>query len=271
MNWKKTGLYLSLFIGAVVFTYPFIWMIFSTFKPDGEIGSIALLPIEWTVRNYEMVFNRIPIGKGFFNSLIVTSVVTVSVVIFGSITGYSLSRLKWKGRDTLFSISLLTMMVPFQITLIPTYILIVKFGLTDNLAGLIIPTMVTAFSILLFRQSFLTIPQDLIDAARLDGCSELGILFRMILPLSKPAVVTVAILTFVANWNEVLWPLIVIREQDLMTMPQMVALFAVGGGADASVGAQLASALLLALPVIIAYLIFQRHFIESLASTGLKS
>lgn len=271
MNWKKISLYTSLFIGAIVFTYPFIWMLFSTFKPDGEIGSIALLPMEWTMLNYQMVFERIPIGKGFFNSLIVTSLVTSSVVIFGSMTGYALSRLKWKGRDTLFSISLLTMMVPFQITLIPTYILIVKFGLTDNLAGLIIPTMVTAFSILLFRQSFLTIPQDLIDAARLDGCSELGILFRMILPLSKPAVVTVAILTFVANWNEVLWPLIVIREQDLMTMPQMVALFAVGGGADASVGAQLASALLLALPVVIAYLIFQRHFIESLASTGLKS
>jgi len=268
---KKWGLYISLFLGALVFAYPFIWMIFSTFKPDGEIGNIALLPIEWTITNYQMVFDRIPITKGFFNSLIVTSVVTTSVVIFGSITGYALSRLKWKGRDTLFSISLLTMMVPFQITLIPTYILIVKLGLTDNLAGLIIPTMVTAFSILLFRQSFLTVPQDLIDAARLDGCSELGILFRMILPLSKPAVVTVAILTFVANWNEVLWPLIVIRDQELMTMPQMVALFAVGGGADASIGAQLASALLLALPVIIAYLIFQKHFIKSLASTGLKS
>ena len=163
------------------------------------------------------------------------------------------------------------MMVPFQITLIPTYILIVKFGLTDNLAGLIIPTMVTGFSILLFRQSFLTIPQDLIDAARLDGCSELGVLMRVIFPLSKPVIVTVAILTFVANWNEVLWPLIVIREQSLMTMPQMVALFAVGGGADASVGAQLASALLLAMPVVIAYLIFQKYFIKSLASTGLKS
>lgn len=271
MKAKKTGLYLSLFVGAIVFAYPFIWMIFSTFKPDGEIGNINLLPIDWTILNYKMVFDRIPIEKGFFNSLIVTGVVTISVVIFGSITGYSLSRLKWKGRDTLFSISLLTMMVPFQITLIPTYILIVKMGLTDNLAGLIIPTMVTAFSILLFRQSFLTIPQDLIDAARLDGCSEIGVLFRVILPLSKPAVVTVAILTFVANWNEVLWPLIVIRDQDLMTMPQMVALFAVGGGADASVGAQLASALLLALPVVIAYLIFQKHFIQSLASTGLKS
>lgn len=271
MKLKKPGVYILLIIGAIIFAYPFIWMIFSTFKPDGEIGNIQLLPVDWTLLNYKLVLDRIPIEKGFINSIIVTGLVTISVVIFGSITGYALSRIKWKGRDTLFSISLLTMMVPFQITLIPTYILIVKFGLTDNLAGLIIPTMVTAFSILLFRQSFLTVPQDLIDAARLDGCSELGVLFRVIFPLSKPAIVTVAILTFVANWNEVLWPLIVIREQDLMTMPQMVALFAVGGGADASVGAQLASALLLALPVIIAYLIFQRHFIKSLASTGLKS
>lgn len=268
---KKTLLYSALIIGAIVFAYPFVWMFFSTFKPDGEIGNIQLLPEIWTWQNYKLVFDRIPITTGFVNSLIVTSIVTFSVTIFGSITGYAFSRLKWKGRDALFSLSLLTMMIPFQITLIPTYILIVKFGLTDHLAGLIVPTMVTAFSILLFRQSFLTIPQDLVDAARLDGCSELGILFRIILPLSKPVVVTVAILTFVANWNEVLWPLIVIREESLMTMPQMVALFAVGGGSDSSIGAQLASAFLLALPVIIAYLIFQKHFIKSMASSGLKS
>ena len=258
-------------IGAVVFAYPFIWMIFSAFKPDGEIGSIQLLPDEWTIQNYVSVFNRIPIELGFVNSLIVTTAVTISVVIFGSISGYALSRLRWRGRDTVFSICLLTMMIPFQITLIPTYILIVKMGLTDNLLGLILPVMITPFAVLLFRQHFMTIPQDLIDAARLDGCSELRIIFQIILPLSKPTVITVSILTFVMNWNEVLWPLIVIREKELMTMPQMVALFAVGGGANASIGAQLASALLLALPVIIAYLIFQRQFIQSLASTGLKS
>jgi len=271
MRPKKGLIYIVLILGSLIFAYPFIWMLFSTFKPDAEIGGIALLPVEWTVLNYELVFSRIPIIRGFFNSLIVTGAVTASVILFGSMTGYALSRLKWKGRDTLFSLSLLTMMVPFQITLIPTYILIVKLGLTDHLAGLIIPTMVTALSILLFRQSFLTIPQDLIDAARMDGCSELRILFQIVLPLSKPAVVTVAILTFVANWNEVLWPLIVIREQALMTMPQMVALFAVGGGANASVGAQLASALLLALPVVVGYFFFQKHFIKSLATSGLKT
>ncbi len=268
---KKGVRYSLLIIGAIVFAYPFLWMIFSTFKPDGEIGGTQLLPDIWTIQNYINVFERIPIEKGFLNSLIVTSAVTLSVILFGSITGYALSRLHWKGREFLFSICLLTMMIPFQITLIPTYILIVKLGLTDSLAGLIIPTMITALSVLLFRQSFLSIPQDLIDAARLDGCSELGILFRVVLPISKPAVITVGILTFVANWNEVLWPLIIIREQDLMTMPQMVALFAVGGGSDASIGAQLASALLLALPVIIAYFLFQKQFIQSMASSGLKS
>ncbi len=268
---KNSIRYTLLIIGAIVFAYPFLWMIFSTFKPDGQIGAIQLLPEVWTLQNYINVFERIPIERGFLNSVIVTSLVTMSVLLFGAITGYSLSRLNWKGREFLFSLCLFTMMVPFQITLIPTYILIVKMGLTDNLAGLIIPTMVTALSILLFRQSFLTVPQDLIDAARLDGCSELGILFRIILPISKPAVITVGILTFVANWNEVLWPLIIIREQDLMTMPQMVALFAVGGGSDSSIGAQLASALLLAMPVILAYLLFQKQFIQSMASSGLKS
>jgi len=162
------------------------------------------------------------------------------------------------------------MMIPFQITLIPTYILIVKFGWTDTYLSLIVPAMMSAFGILLFRQFFLSIPQAVIDAARLDGCSELQILFRVVWPLSKPVIITVGILTFMTSWNEVLWPLIVIRERSLMTMPQLVTLFAVGGQAESQLGAQLAAATLLALPVIIAYSFFQRYFIESMATTGLK-
>jgi ABC-type glycerol-3-phosphate transport system permease component len=130
--------------------------------------------------------------------------------------------------------------------------------------------MVSAFAILLFRQYFQSIPQDVIDAARIDGCSELRILFQIIWPLSVPALVTVGILTFMAVWNEVLWPLIVIRNRDLMTMPQLVALFAVGGQAEGLLGVKLASATLLALPIVVAYAFFQRYFIESMASSGLK-
>jgi multiple sugar transport system permease protein len=142
--------------------------------------------------------------------------------------------------------------------------------LTDTYMGLIAPTMMTAFSIVLFRQFFLQIPEALIDAARIDGCSDLRILFRIIWPLSRPVIITVSILTFMASWNEVLWPLIVVRERSLMTMPQLVTLFTIGGEAEALLGLQLAAATLLSLPIIIAYAFFQRYFIESMASTGIK-
>jgi ABC-type glycerol-3-phosphate transport system permease component len=130
--------------------------------------------------------------------------------------------------------------------------------------------MISAFGIVLFRQFFQSIPQALIDAARIDGCSELTILFRIIYPLSRPVIITVALLTFMTNWNEVLWPMMVVRDRSLMTMPQIVALFSTGGEAESQLGYLLAAATLLALPVVIAYAFFQRYFIESMASTGMK-
>src|SRR5690606_3934704 len=159
---------------------------------------------------------------------------------------------------------------PFMVMLIPLYTLVVRLGWTDSLVGVVVPFMMNATAVLILRQSFLSIPRDLLDAARIDGCGEGRILFTVVWPLSVPALVTAGIIVFIGTWNEVLWPLIVIREEQWMTMPQMVTLFAVGGGADARLGPQLAAAVLLALPVVVAYLFFQRHFISSLAATGLK-
>nr|HQU59715.1 carbohydrate ABC transporter permease [Saprospiraceae bacterium] len=150
------------------------------------------------------------------------------------------------------------------------YILMVKFRWVDTLAALIIPALNNAFAILLFRQAFKSIPNDLIDAARMDGCGELRIIYQILWPNIIPTIITVGILTFMNSWNDVLWPLIVIRDEQLMTMPQLVTLFAVGGRAEAQLGVKLASAVLLALPIIIAYSIFQKHFIRSMASSGLK-
>ena len=162
------------------------------------------------------------------------------------------------------------MTLPFQITLIPNYILMVTFGWTNSFAALIVPGLLNAFAILLFRQHFLSIPQDLIDAARIDGCNELRILFQVLWPVSGPTLITVGIITFMTTWNDVLWPIIVIREEHLMTMPQLVTLFAVGGRSLGQIGMKLASATLLATPIIIAYFIFQRYFIASMAASGQK-
>jgi multiple sugar transport system permease protein len=262
--------FIALLLGAVVFAYPFLWMVGTTFTPEFEIGGLNIFPSSPTLENYRLVFASIPIGRSFFVSLIVATSVTSSVLVFTSMAAYSLSKLRWRGRDAVFSAILFTMMVPFLILLIPLYTLVVTLGWTDSLAALVIPFMMSATGVLILRQSFLSIPQDLLDAARVDGCGEFRILFRIIWPLSVPALITVALLTFVGNWNEVLWPLIVVRDEQWMTMPQMVTLFAVGGGADGRFGPQLAAALLLALPVLGAYLFFQRHFIESMTATGLK-
>jgi len=162
------------------------------------------------------------------------------------------------------------MTLPFQITLIPNSITMVKLGLVDTYAALVIPFLLNSFAIIMFRQAFMGIPQALIDAARVDGCSEFRIIFQVLFPNIIPTIVTVAILTFMNAWNEVLWPLIVIRDEQLMTMPQMVTLFSVGGRAESQLGVKLAAAVVLALPIMIAYAFFQKYFIQSMASSGIK-
>ncbi len=267
---KKTVKYFLLIFGAAIFAYPFLWMFAASLKPEIEIGGFSLWSSNFSFKNYEQVFARIPIARAFFNSVLVSSITTLSVVVFGSMIGYALARLNFRGRNALYYLILFTMMIPFQITLIPQYVLMVKLGITDSYLALIAPTMISTLGIVMFRQFFMSIPQALIDAARIDGCSDFKIIFAVIWPLSRPVVITVAILSFMASWNEVLWPIIVVRERTLMTLPQIVTLFTIGGQAEALLGLQLAAATLLALPIIIAYSFFQRYFIDSMVSSGVK-
>lgn len=267
---KKIIFYTILTIAAFGFIYPFIWMVSASLSTEREISKLVFLPQQFTFDNYKALVKSIPIFQALFNSVLVASIVTLGVLIFTSMVGYALAKHNFKGRNLIFYIIIFTMTLPFQITLIPNYILMVKFGWVNTYAALIIPSLMNAFAIVLFRQHFMTIPQDLLDAARIDGCSELRIIFQVLWPNSVPTLVTVGILTFMASWNEVLWPLIVIRVEELMTLPQLVTLFAVGGRAQAQLGVKLASATMLALPIIVAYLIFQRYFIQSMAASGLK-
>ncbi len=267
---KKSLIYTTLIIGAIIFTYPFGWMVSASLAPEGEIGKLVLLPSRFLLGSYQQVFEKIPILRAFFNSVLVSSTITLGVIVFGSMVGYSLARLDFRGRNLIFYLIIFTMTLPFQITLIPQYILMVEFRWVDTYLALIVPYLLNSFAIILFRQHFLSIPQDLLDAARIDGCGEAQILFRVLWPNSIPAIVTVGIITFMTTWNEVLWPLIVIRNEKLMTMPQLVTLFAVGGRAESQLGVKLAAATLLALPIVVAYAFFQRYFIQSMAASGLK-
>ncbi len=267
---RKTIIYILLFVAAVTFLYPFYWMIVASLSPETEISGLIFLPSEFSFDSYIQMFSKIPIGRALFNSILVAALTTGGVIVFSSMVGYALAKMEFKGRNAIFYVIIFTMTLPFQITLIPNYITMVKLNLVDSYAALVLPFLLNAFAILLFRQAFMSIPSALIDAARVDGCSDFRILFQILFPNIIPTIVIVGILTFMNSWNEVLWPLIVIRDESLMTMPQLVTLFSVGGRAESQLGVKLASAVLLALPIMLAYSFFQKYFIQSMASSGLK-
>lgn len=267
---SRYTIFICLSLAALSFLYPFYWMFVASVTPEANIGELGILPAQFTMDNYRQMYEKIPIWGALFNSTVVALLTTAGVIIFGAMSGYALAKLEFRGKKVLFFTILFTMTLPFQITLIPNYILMVKLQWIDTLAALIIPALNNAFAILLFRQAFMSLPDALIQAARVDGCNEWRIVFQILMPNILPTVITVGIISFMNSWNEVMWPLIVIRNEALMTMPQLVTLFAVGGRAEAQLGVKLAAAVLLALPVIIAYAIFQKHFIQSMAASGLK-
>ncbi len=262
--------YALLTMGALTFLYPFIWMLSATVKPAGEIFTFSPIPSHITFQWYQVMLQKIPAFRGLFNSLVVSCCIAASQVVMGSLVGFGLARYRFPGRELIFGLVLFSMVIPAQLTLIPLYLLVTRLGWLDSYLALIVPGMVGGFSIFLFRQFFLTIPQDLMDAARLDGLSDTGILFRIFYPLSKPAIITVAMLSFMGSWNDVLWPIVVIRKWEMMTLPQLITLFQIGGLAGGQVAVQLASTTIMVVPVLLAYLFFQRYFIEGMATSGLK-
>jgi multiple sugar transport system permease protein len=266
---RRLLLYTSLGLAALTFVFPFLWMAATTFKPPAEVGSLGLLPAHPTLDNYRTMWARAPFGRALLNSLLVATTITAAVLVLGSMTAYAMARLRFRGRRWLDLATMGVLLVPGQLTLIPLYTLIVQLGWVDTYAALIVPYLFNATAILMLRQFFLQIPQSLVDSARMDGMSEPRILFTIFWPLAKPVLATVAIFTFMGSWNEVLWPLLVVREQQLMTLPQLLTVFALGGGAG-SLGVSLASTMVLVVPVVAAYLFLQRYFIESMAGAGVK-
>ncbi len=265
----RVAIYVALGIAAITFIYPFLWMASSTLKSSAEFGSLALIPDQPTLENYRTMWSRAPFGRALLNSIVVAGTITASVLVFGSITAYALARLNFPGKRALNAATIGVLLVPGQLTLIPLYTLIVQAGLIDTYAALITPYLFNATAILMLRQFFLQIPQSLIDSARMDGMGEMRILFTIFWPLSRPPLAIVAIFTFMGSWNEVLWPLLVVRDQHIMTLPQLLTVFALGGGAG-TLGVSLAAAMVLVVPVVIAYMFLQRYFIESMAGAGVK-
>ena len=265
----RVALYVALALAALTFIYPFLWMASSTLKPPGEVGTLALIPDHATFENYRVMWSRAPFGRALLNSVFVATSVTIAVLILSSITAYAMARLTFPGRHALNLATTAVLLVPGQLTLIPLYTLVVQLGWIDSYSALIIPYLFNATAILMLRQFFLQIPQSLVDSARMDGMSELRILFTIFWPLARPPLAIVAIFTFMSSWNEVLWPLLVVRDQRIMTLPQLLTVFALGGGAG-TLGVSLAAAMVLVVPVVVAYMFLQRFFIESMAGAGVK-
>jgi multiple sugar transport system permease protein len=259
----------AIFTGLVVL-FPIIWMVFTAFKPEADIVSYppTLWPRELTLEHFAEVWERIPFARLYLNTIIFAGGVTLISLLFDSMAAYALARIPFKGRGIVFVLILLLLMLPFQVTLIPLYDMLSGMGLTNTLPGLIIPRMTNAFGIFFLTQFFLSLPKDLEEAARMDGASEWRIYWGIIMPLARPALLTLGLFHFQYNWNDLLWPLVMSSSVETSTLPAGLALFM--GQHVVEYGLLMAGSLLALLPVVIFFLLIQRSFVAGIATTGLK-
>lgn len=263
-------LHVFLYGGAFLTVLPFLWMILTSLKDLGEILRYPpmIFPEELHFENYTNALTAAPFDRFYFNSLFVASAATVGQLITCSLAAYAFARLKFWGRDLLFMVFLGTMMIPNQVTMIPSFMILHWFGWIDSYYALIIPGLASAFGTFLLRQFFLTIPRELEDAAMIDGCSRFGVLWRIILPLSGPALATLAIFTFMYYFNDFLWVLIVTNSEEMRTVQLGLAIFR--DRYTTEWDKLMAGSVMATLPVLIAFLLGQKYFIKGIALSGLK-
>lgn len=262
---------MTLGVGLVVVVTPFIWMALSSVKTEGEIRQSppTWWPSAFTTANFHELFSRLDFPQFFANSAVVAITVTLGNLVFCSMLGYAFAKIEFWGRDWLFRIVLATLMIPGVILLVPLFVLVSSMGLVNTYAGLILPFLAGPFGVFLMRQFISGLPDELIDAARVDGASELRIFGQIIVPLCRPALATLGILTFLASWNNFLWPLVVASTEDKYTLPVALALYSVGQNST-QYGLLLAGAVVVVVPVLIVFLFLQKQFIQGIATTGIK-
>jgi multiple sugar transport system permease protein len=264
-------LHIALIIGLILMIGPFIYMILGSFKTTGELRQVppTFLPKHATLQNYRDLFSRLNFPRYFFNSTVVALAVTAGNVLFCSMLGYALAKLEFPGKKALFVLVLATLAVPATVTFMPLFVLISNMHLANTHLGLILPFVVGAFGAFLMRQFISDIPDDLLDAARIDGAGEYRIFFRIVLPLCGPALATLAILSFLSSWNAFLWPLVVAQTENMYTLPVAIALFSIGQQ-QSNVALQMAGSVAVVLPVVILFFAMQRFITQGIATTGIK-
>jgi multiple sugar transport system permease protein len=262
-------------IGAIVFLFPFYYMVIGSLQkaPDTTVAGAFPEPGNLTLSNYGDINSRINLLTGLVNSGIFTGGVLLCTIVFGVLAGYSLAVLQWRGRGVTFALALLVQVIPFQLLIIPLYVLIARnYGLADNYLGMILPFAINSTAVIIFRQYFMQVPKELFEAARIDGAGEFRLLWRVALPLVRPALVTVLLLTFIGPWNEFLWPFLITKESSMQPLAVSLANYISNVAATAAnpFGAVLAGAVVLAAPVVVLFIAFQRYFISSDIGSGVK-
>lgn len=264
-----------LLAGAVVFLFPFLYMFGESLQKTatGELGSVIPRPGSSGTQNYEAVNGAVSLGTSLVNSGVFTMGVLLCTLVLGVLAGYGLARLHFRGRGTLFATLLLVQTVPFQLLMLPLYVLVVRdYGLGDSYLGMILPFAINSTAVFLFRQFFLQLPSELFEAARIDGAGELRVLWRVALPLARPALLTGTLLTFIGPWNEFLWPFLVTKDTGMQPLAVSLAGFMsnLRGTVENPTGAVMAGACVLAVPAVVLFLLFQRHFTQTSVDSGIK-
>lgn len=281
---RESVYYAVMSLIGIVMVLPFLWSVGTSFKPNNEIFSPALqlLPQNPTVEHYVKAFTDVPFGRYFMNSMFLAVIGVLSNLFFGSLAGYAYARLRFRGKQNLFRLQLTSLMVPGVVTIIPTYIILRSFpfmggndwrglggtGLLNSYWAIFLPGAAGTFAVFFMRQFFLTLPTELGEAARIDGCSEFGIFWRIYLPLCRPALATLSLFTFQGGWNAFLWPVIVLTDPNMSTVQMGLQSFSFNHQTD--YGPVMAASVVATLPLLILFLYAQKYFVQGISFTGTK-
>lgn len=264
--------YVILIGGAIMMLFPFLWMVDASFMTTSEIQARppVAFPAEPQFQNFPLLLDVLPFGRLYLNSAIVTIGTVLGVLLTSSVAGFAFAKYEFPGRDLLFYVILATMMIPFFVTLIPVFFIVRQLGWIDSYQGLILPSVTSAYGIFLMRQFIQGIPDELIDAARIDGAPEPMIYWRIIIPLTRPALATLGTFVFIGSWNAFLWPLLVINNRDLYTVPLGLNTLRTFAAEARNLNLLMAGTVLSVVPTLILFIFLQRYFIQGITLTGLK-
>ncbi|RFU82299.1 carbohydrate ABC transporter permease [Streptomyces triticagri] len=264
----RAGLTVLAVLMSVITLFPFLWMVTSSFKTRATVNDGKLIPTEFTFDNFVYVFTEVDFGRYLFNSFFVSAVITVVALFFHSMAAYALARLRFPGREKIFTLIFATLLITAPVVLIPLFMVVRQLGMLDSYAGLIVPAIFNAFGIFLLRQFYLGFPRELEEAAIVDGCSHWRVYWNVVLPMSRPILSALAIFFFLANWNAFVWPLVVTTDPKLQVIQTAIAQFA--SQSSSNYNYILAGTMVAALPMIAVFVFFQRQMVESIKTSGLK-